>query len=317
MSATLLLLLFLPFPGFQDDPEAAYREQYGEYTRISELTDPAAQAEEYFAFIEEGFDDRLEPFVYQGLQGDLQALTAAGNFDLVFGLAERWLAIRADDARPVALALEAANAAGNPQQVVKYGEMFYAVQAVPQVALILAQNYSQLSNAAKVREYGEIALDNFPLDQTWNLAYELVGQHEAEQNSDEAAGLAKMLKNGLNQAPEGVSASQWDEIQRYLQNTIAGAAYEAGRWQEALQEYNTVLAMNARSDEAYYYIGQCQLKLEQFAQSMDSFAKSYVLDGDYSEAAYEMLETIYTANTGGSLEGLDNEINDARRAIRN
>ena len=181
MFATLLLLLLLPFPVYQTDAEEAYRKQYQEYTQISEMTDPAAQAERYFAFIAEGFDDRLEPFVYQGLQGDLQALTAAGNFDKVFGLADRWIGIPppADyQLPPVFLALQAAMAASNPQQVVNYGERFYAVQAAPELAKVLAENFLQLDNAAKVREYGEIIMDSLPIEQTWNIVYQLVVQDE-------------------------------------------------------------------------------------------------------------------------------------------
>ena len=46
MYATLLLLVLLPVQ--QADPEEAYRLQYAEYTQISQMTDPAAQAERFF-----------------------------------------------------------------------------------------------------------------------------------------------------------------------------------------------------------------------------------------------------------------------------
>ena len=315
MFATLLLLLLLPFPVYQTDAEEAYRKQYQEYTQISEMTDPAAQAERYFAFIAEGFDDRLEPFVYQGLQGDLQALTAAGNFDKVFELADRWIGIRADDQRPVVLALEAAVAAGNPQQVVNYGEKFYAVQPAPQVALILAQNFSQLDDAAKVREYGQIAIDNFPIEQTWSITYELLRQDESAGRWPNASALARTLQSELSGAPEGVSASQWGEIRLYLQETVARNSYEGGRHAEAMQGFNVVLQMNPRSDKAYYYIGESLLATDAIAEAMNAFAKSDMIRGGYSARARDMLETIYRANHGGNLSGLDSVIEDARREL--
>ena len=316
MIATLMLLLILPLPALQTEAEEAYRQQYQQYNRISELTDPAEQAGRYLAFLGMDIDERLVGPALTGLQGDLQALTQAQNFDAVYELADQWFELR-NELTPIALALEAAMASGNPESIVNYGEPFYENQAVPQVALVLAQSFSQLGNAPKMREYSEIALENFPIEQTWSLAYEMVGQDEAAENWAAAAAMSKRIKDGLNAAPEGVSASQWEEIGLYLQTTIAGAAYESGQWQQAINEYNTLLAMAPQSDEAYYFIGQGELKLENIAESMSSFAKSYILDGGYSAAAYDMLRTIYGANTGGNLQGMDNVVNDARQELRN
>jgi tetratricopeptide (TPR) repeat protein len=314
MYATLLLLMILPASVIQTEAEEAYRQQYQEYTQISELTDPAEQADRYLAFLEKGFDEQLLGAVLQGLQGDLQALTQAQNYDEVYRLADAWFDMR-NELAPVALALEAAMASGDARQIVGYGERFYESQAVPQVALVLAQSFSEIGNAGKVREYGLIAIDNFPIEQTWSLAYELVGQYQAAEEWSDASAMASRIKDGLSSAPEGVSASEWNDIQLYLQSTIAGAAYESGQWQRAVDEYNRVLAMDPRSDEAYYFVGQSELKLERIANSMNSFAKSYVLDGSYSQAAYDMLRTIYGANTGGNLQGMDNVIGDARREL--
>ena len=316
MFATIMLLLILPFPAPQTAAEEAYRQQFQEYTRISGLTDPVEQAERYLAFLEMGFDEQLLGSVLQGLQGNLQALTQAQNYDAVYELADQWFELR-NELPPIALALEAAMASGTAESIVNYGEPFYQSQTEPQVALVLAQSYSQLGNAAKVREYGEIALEEFPIEQTWSLAYELVGQHEAAARWADAAAMSKRIQNGLNAAPEGVPGSQWDEIQLYLQTTVAGAAYEAGQWQQAINEYNSLLSLSPQSDEAYYFIGQGELKLENIAASMSSFAKSYILDGGYSAAAYDMLRTIYGANTGGNLQGMNNVIGDARQELRN
>ena len=316
MYATLLLLLILPLPLGQTDAEEAYRQQYQKYTQISELADPSEQAEQYLAFLAEGFDEQLLSAVLQGMQGALQALTQAQNYDAVYDFADRWFEQR-NELQPIALALEASMAASDPERIVSYGERFYESQAVPQVALVLAQSFSQIGNEGKVRQYGEIAIDNFPIDQTWNIAYGLVGQYEAGEQWSDAAAMAKKIKSGLSSAPEGVSASEWNDIQHYLQITIAGAAYESSQWQQAIDEYSALLSMDPRNDEAYYFIGQSELKLERVANSMNSFAKSYVLNGGYSQAAYDMLRTIYGANTGGNLQGMDNVVSDARREIGN
>ncbi len=316
MFATLMLLLILPFPAPQSEAEEAYRQQYQQYNRISELTDPAEQAGRYLEFLEMGFDERILSAVLQGLQGNLQALTQAQNYDAVYELADQWFEMR-NELPPIALALEAAMASGDPDSIVNYGEPFYESQTVPQVALVLAQSFSQLGNEAKMRQYTEIALENFPIEQTWSLAYEMIGQDQTAERWGAAATMSKRIQDGLSAAPEGVSASQWDEIQLYLQTTVAGAAYESEQWQQAINEYNTLLGLAPQSDEAYYFIGQCELKLENIAASMNSFAKSYILDGGYSAAAYDMLRTIYGANTGGNMQGMNNVVNDARQELRN
>ena len=314
MIATLMLLLILPLPALQTEAEEAYRQQYQEYNRISQLTEPEEQAGRYLAFLGMEIDERMVGPALTGLLGNLQALTQAQNFDAVYELADQWFELR-NEMQPIALALQAANTAGNSEQIVNYGERFYQSQPDPQIASILAQNYLQLGNAAKVREFGEIAIENFPIEQTWNIAYTLLRQDQDAERWAAAATMAKRIQS-LNAAPEGQTAAQWDDIQLYLQTTVAGAAYESGQWQQAINEYNTLLAMAPQSDEAYYFIGQGELKLENIAESMSSFAKSYILDGGYSAAAYDMLRTIYGANTGGNMQGMDNVVNDARQELR-
>jgi hypothetical protein len=64
-------------------------------------------------------------------------------------------------------------------------------------------------------------------------------------------------------------------------------------------------------------IGRSYLELQEFATALDHFANAYVLgDATYSGPARAMVEEIYTTNTGGSLEGLEESVlRPARRRM--
>ena len=314
MYATLLLLVLLPVQ--QADPEEAYRQQYAEYTQVSQMTDPVAQAERYLAFIDKGFDDRLEGAILAGLRADMEALTQAKRYDAVFDVADKWAA-SGGGLDPIALGWNAGAVSGNSQATVKYGEQLYSAQAIPQVALSLANAYMALGNAAKLREYGEIVIDSQPIEETWSLAYALVGQHESAGRFNQAAQMARKIQSGLSAAPEGVSGTEWRQVRTYLQETVGRASYEASRYGAALQQFNAVLSLDRRNDKAYYYIGESLLKTNEIAAAMNAFAKSYLLNGGYSARSRGMLETIYKANHGGNLTGLDDIVNTARRELNN
>lgn len=317
MSASLLLVLALVAPA-QEDPEAPYRAQYNRLTtELAVMTDPAAQAEAYLDFLEEGFDDRLLGAVLSGLQGDLTALVEP-NPDKVYELAERWKGLRPDDLDPVVLSLQAAIMSNNHERIVEYGEQFYAHEPDPGIALVLAQSYSALGNNAKVREFGSVAIESLPIEQTWRIAYGIAQQHEQATRYPQASVLAGRILGGFSQAPEGVSADQWRDIRIYLNDVIGRDHYEARRYRDAINSYETVLGFDPRSDKAWYYIADSYLRLGDglnVAESMNAFAKSSLLDGGYSARARDMLETIYSQNRGGSLEGLDEVIQRNRREL--
>ena len=318
MYATLVLLLLLPL---QQDADEAYRQDYTKYTEITQIAEPAAQFDAFLAFMAEEPDARLESSILKGLQDNLTAVSGTGNSAKVYELADKWLAATTpDNPVPLALAWSAAVPAGDHAMITKYGEKFYANNKVPDVAFSLAQAYQQLGNAAKIREFGEIVIEEAPIERSWSFAYAIVGQHDEAGRFSQAAQMARTIMNGLSAAPEGVSRSQWTDMRVYLQETVARNSYEAGRYTTAIQEYNGALRLigngNGR-DKAYYYIADCLLKTDQIAAAMDAFAKSYVLQGGYSARSRGILETIYRTNHGGNLTGLDEVIEKARRALVN
>ncbi len=315
MYATLVLLLLLPL---QQDADEAYRQDYTKYTEITQIAEPAAQFDAFLAFMAEKPDARLETSILKGLQDNLSAVSAAGPSAKVYELADKWLAATTpDNLVPLALAWSAAVPAGDHQEVTKYGERFYAINPVLDVAISLAQAYQQLGNVAKTTQFGAIVIKNAPIEQSWSYSYALVGQHDEAGRFPQASQVAKTLMNGLSAAPEGVSRSQWSDMRVYLQETVARASYEAGRHAVAIQEFTVALGLKPRNDKAYYYIGDSLLKTDEIAEAMDAFAKSSLLNGGYSARSRGILETIYRANHGGNLTGLDEIVEKARRALAN
>jgi tetratricopeptide (TPR) repeat protein len=57
--------------------------------------------------------------------------------------------------------------------------------------------------------------------------------------------------------------------------------YSKGEYQEAIPVFKKVIKQNPKkADDAYYYLGMCQLKLENYAASADSFSEALKLRND-------------------------------------
>jgi hypothetical protein len=316
MFATLLVVLVLPFGGVQeaDDPEAQYRQEYATFTDISAVADPAARATQFMDFQDEGFDQRLAEYVTGGVQTALVELTESQRYDDLYPLADRWDE-QTGGYTGAAIGLQASAADGNNEMITKYGEIVYAQQPVADIAQVIATSYSALDNNEKFLEFANITIDAKGLAEAFDFAYNIFGQALAAQNWDEAADWARRLK-GLASAPAGVSATEWQGMQVEFQTTIARAAYEGERWDVAIREYQALGAMGrGQRGISNFYLGQIYLKTEQFNLAMQRFADaSLANDQRFSSGSRSMLEEIYKANTGGTLEGLEENVLGAARA---
>jgi len=304
MSVMLALMLLLPLPAAQDDPEAVYREQYANYGDISQMTDLNAQATAYLEFFEGGIDERLIGPVLTGVIQDLTGLTAAGSFDAVYPLADRLASLYPDaGVQAGALALEAAAQAGNSEQIVKYGEPFYERNPSPQIALMLAGAHSQLGHQDDVLKYGKIALESgeFPIRDLFSVAYSMLQDHDRAGREDEAFRLAKEIRAGVTSAPEGVSAQDWKMVQIYMLDLIGRSDFRAGRYSDALKSFDAILALDDHHDKSWYFKGNSMLQMgASVNEACQALANAVVLDGNYSDPARQLLESTYASNAPGA-----------------
>jgi len=231
-------------------------------------------------------------------------------------VSEKWLAKRPKDNGPVLFAMNAAQESGNWQKAAAFGEQAYASAPEKSIAFSLAIAYAELKNFAKLAVYGDIAVKEFPIQQSWSFAYELAAQSVREKNFDKAADYAAAILQGFgNDRPAEVQAAQWNTTRAFLIETVGRSAFERRQYAQALEQYSNAVRINPRSNEAYYYIGQSHWKLQKLEDAMSAFAKSAVLNGGYSARARQYLEEIYKTTHAGQLAGLDLYLERARREL--
>lgn len=315
MYATLLMVLLLPVGLQEADPEGDYRQEYAHYDDLTKIADPAERAEAFLDFVDQGFDDRLIGGVQAGIQMGIEELAGAGRLDEMYPLAERWDS-QTGDLTGTAMSLQSAAAAGDSENIVKYGEIIYEVNPIVDIAEILAQSYSALGNEDRYLEYAGIVVEEKGIAGAFDHAYNLF---LAESDDlDAAADWARKLK-ALPSAPSGVSAAEWRNLGIEFQRTIARAEFEGGRYQNAIREYQALAGMD-RSQRAIsnFYLGRSYFELggpSNVNLALSRFADAAVLnDPTYSDPAMTMVYDIYETNTGGTREGINENVMNAARA---
>jgi Flp pilus assembly protein TadD len=303
MSVTLALLLLLPLPVQESDAAIKYREDFATYTTISEMTDPVEQTAAYLDFFEAGPHPDLIEFVRGGILQGLGAMTQAGAFDDVYPMADRLAELHPESAATAgALALDAAAMAGNAEQIVKYGEPYYAASPSPQIALLLTQSFSQLQEQEKMREYGQVVLDSgeYPIADVWAIAFEILQDHEASGRSDQAIELAREFRSAVTTAPAGVAADDWDGIQVYVLGLIGRDDFDAGRYGPAITSFDGIIDLRPRNQGAWYFKGNAMLQNGGSVDAAtDALATAAVLEGNYSTPAMDLLQSTYASNAPG------------------
>lgn len=314
MFASVTLSLVMLF-GIQSQDDI-YRQDYAAVSQIQGLNDPAQQADQYLDFLTKRPDSRMVEQVAKYFTEALNKLTQAKSWAKVLDASDKWLQKRPNDKGPILFAMNAAQESGNWQKAAAYGEQAYASDSDKSIAFSLATAYAQLKNSAKLKIYGDIAVKEFPIQQSWSIAYELAAQNVREKNFDKAADYASSILKGFgNDRPGEVQPSQWNTMRAFLMETVGRSAFERRQYPQAFEQYSNAIRVNPRSDEAFYYIGQSQWKQQKLDEAMSAFAKAAVLNGGYSARSKQILEEIYKSTHAGQLAGLDQYLERARREL--
>jgi tetratricopeptide (TPR) repeat protein len=317
MYATLLLVMLLPGV-WQENPEnTAYRQDYARYTDISAIEDLAERATQFMDFQAEGFDSRLDAYVHEGIFEALLGLYEGGSVDALFPLVDRWKE-STGDSRAVALGFQAAAESGDHQNTVKYGAEFYQENPSGEIAQVLATSYKEVGDSAQYARHVEDAINAMGIAANFPFAYDMFADALESRDWAAAAGWAQRIRSEVPSAPEGISAADWAEIQVEFQSTIARSEFEAGNHRQAIAAYQRLIEMDREQRAmAYLYIGRSSVEIGAYADALNAAANSYVLnDPVYSDAAQAFVLQIYRDNTGGTTEGLEeNVLGPARRRM--
>lgn len=280
-------------------PEELYRKDYAQFTEIQAVADPATQANRYLDFIVSRPDSQLVNSVVTGFNETLNKLTQAKSWMKIIEVSEKWLAVRPNDKGPVLFALNASQETENWQKVVQLGERAYEATPDNGIALSLALAYAQLKNSAKLVQFGEIAVKGLPIQQSWPIAYEIVTQSVLKKDYVKAAEYSELILKGFGaQRPEEAPVAQWNTTRVFLMETIGRDAYERRQYPQAIESYSNALRLNAKNDEAHYYIGQSYWKQRKLEEAMKAFAKSAVLERGHSARARQLLDEVFKAAYG-------------------
>ena len=316
MYQALLLVLLLPMGLQEEDPDAEYREDFTQYEEIGAIADPAERVTRFMDFADQGFDDRLLGAVEGGIQAAMEALALPGT-DALYPLADRWDE-QTGGVTGAALSLQTAAAGGDQENIVKYGEIIYAVNPIVEIADVIARSYSALGNNEMYLEFADIVISEKGVADAFDFSYDIYEKELAVPNWGTAADWAMRLA-ALGSAPAGVTSGEWLDMGQGFQTTIARAEFEGGRWEAAIREYQTLAGLD-RDQRAIsnFYMGRCYFELGGSTNvnlALERFADAAVLnDATYSEPSRAMVEEIFVLNAGGDLSGLDDQVLAPARA---
>lgn len=316
MHVALLTLLLLTTGPQETDPDAQYRLEFERYEAIAAVEDPAERATAFMDFADEGFDERLAGSVLGGTQEGIEAVAASGDLDTLYNLADRWDAQTGQMTGSI-IALQSAIGASDHEAIVRYGDPFYETNPIVDIAEVLAVSHDALGNTDRFIEYANVVIGEKGIADAFNFAEVMYGRDLNASDWEGAAEWARQFR-ALSSAPAGVSPGDWNTMQIEFQRTIARAEYEAGRFENAVSEYQTLAGMDpGQRAYAWFNMGRAYFEMGSPADislALERFADAAVVDDpNVSPAALNMVQEIYRANTGDTLEGLDENVMNAAR----
>lgn len=213
--------------------------------------------------------------------------------------------------------LQAAFAQKNYDEAIRKGEQLYGSKPAGQTAAIVAESYIAKQDAAKAAEWSQKALDKLGPKEGARYAAWLYQHYRGKNDIPRALTYYDRLARAHpNSPPEGWSASAWNKTQAEAELLRAATSYSQGNYRQAIDQFYKALEYGP-NEQAYTYIGLSHWKLKELDDAMGAFAVATVMNKPGSGKAREYLEQIYSARNGGSLEGIEEVLDQAREALKN
>ncbi len=299
----------------EQEPEVDYDEQqYADYQAAVNEPDLAERQKKILAFIEANPKLSLVKYAIQSLREVVGKFYQQQKWPEAIGAAQAWLKLEPDATAAHALIAEAAFQQQDFKTAAEHGEKFYEGSPSPQMAYLLAIAFQQLKNDEKFVKFGKTVIAGYePKDYTnghFQILDKLRGIAASRSDWSAAADYSRKILTGFEQAklPEGWG-DYVDKEKAVSYGFLGRHAYEVGRWNEAISNYNKVIAGSSdrnQKAEAYYYIGIGNWRANRLDPAMESFARGSLLRGaPHQDACNQYLVTLYKSTHNGSTAGLD------------
>ncbi len=196
------------------------------------------------------------------------------------------------------------------------GEAAYASEASGPAAAIVASSYIAKQDGPKAAEWSDKALTKLGAKEGAYYAAWLYEYHRGQNQIPQALGYYdKLVKAFPNSAPTGWDANRWAATRGQAEFLRAFNTYSQANYKRAIDQFYESLKY-AANEQAYVFIGLSHWKEKEMDEAMSAFAVATVMNRPGSAKAREYLEQIYSARNGGSLDGLDAMLEEAKKAIQ-
>jgi tetratricopeptide (TPR) repeat protein len=274
-----------PAQAVQPQEQEEYtEEEWDAYDKAAKEPDPDKRAAALAAFIDKYPKSKLMSYIVTSYQTLMYELQKGQQYAKLLPVSEQWLKLHPDDFPTIAYIAEAAQMLGQDKKFLEYGQKIYAVKPSGQLALYLTQSFEKVGDHAKYLEWIEKVMAYPEFNDNFGMRMIFVKKYADEKNFALAASWAQEALKSLDLAKKSEKASEADwcketTLVRRVANYLIGLNYyEKEKYAEAIKAMNTALKAE-QFDNAYYYIGLSQWKLDKVEDAINSFGKAVQLKG--------------------------------------
>ncbi|HYK90007.1 MAG TPA: tetratricopeptide repeat protein [Acidobacteriota bacterium] len=195
---------------------------------------------------------------------------------------------------------------GNLPKAAENAEKVYAVAPDKTGVATLADIYLRMQNYDKYLIYGEKILAEFPMDQAYGTALQMVQVYSQKQNGAKAMELlSKVVDAFPDKTPPGMKEEAWSAVRANYWNQKAAESYKQKDYPAAMDLFAKVIKIAPQNDEAYYYTGMCKWNSKDLDGAIEPFAKAAVLGKNFAKRAQDNLDQLWKARHPDNPAGIE------------
>jgi tetratricopeptide (TPR) repeat protein len=293
--------------------EYQYRKDYEEVNVILKETDQAKREAMLQEFVKTHPESRMIPTIAAQI---IYPYSQKQDWNKVIALGQEFEKLIPDDPGLTKIMLGAYFRSGNTAKASEIMENMYKASPTKETAAQMAGFYLQMKNTDKYLFYSEKVVAEFPIEQSYPTALQMVQIYIQKQNLPKAIELlSKVMDAYGDKVPQGVQEAEWNKTRAFAFGVMAADAYGKKDCAKTASLYGKVASYVPKTAEAYYYVGMCKWKEGDQEGAVPYFAKATVLNQAISPKAKEYLEQLYKARHNNTLDGLDQVLAKAKAEL--